>query len=299
MKTVSAGLAAHLASETQTLATCWLVTLVNGGSPIPVYGFTDHNENLVIDAVTYEAATGYTATDIASKSNLDVDNLDIQGLLSSPSITEDDLRAGLWDYAHFQIFQVNYSDLSQGKMYQRVGNLGQITVDREQFRAELLGLMQRYQTSIGEKTSPGCRATLGDSRCGVNLLGSPALTFSATVDSIAADDITITASALTQPSPGIGSPTVAESGYFEYGKLTFTSGLNAGRSMEVKQYAQGVVTLHLPMPYQVTAGDTFNVSAGCDKRLTTCRDKFNNVVNFRGEPWLAGRDKLAQVGRHS
>jgi uncharacterized phage protein (TIGR02218 family) len=32
----------------------------------------------------------------------------------------------------------------------------------------------------------------------------------------------------------------------------------------------------------ITAGDDFVVRAGCDKRLETSRDRFANVVNFRG-----------------
>ena len=46
------------------------------------------------------------------------------------------------------------------------------------------------------------------------------------------------------------------------------------------------------MPNNIAAGDTFNAVAGCDKTFETCVAKFNNAVNFRGEPHVPGMDKM-------
>jgi uncharacterized phage protein (TIGR02218 family) len=40
------------------------------------------------------------------------------------------------------------------------------------------------------------------------------------------------------------------------------------------------------------AGATFQIFAGCDKRVATCRAKFANAVNFRGFPHMPGNDAL-------
>ena len=37
-------------------------------------------------------------------------------------------------------------------------------------------------------------------------------------------------------------------------------------------------------------GDTFTVTAGCDKQFATCQAKFANAVNFRGFPHMPGND---------
>jgi uncharacterized phage protein (TIGR02218 family) len=37
-------------------------------------------------------------------------------------------------------------------------------------------------------------------------------------------------------------------------------------------------------------GDAFVVTAGCDKHLSTCRDRFANAINFRGFPHIPGND---------
>ena len=66
--------------------------------------------------------------------------------------------------------------------------------------------------------------------------------------------------------------------------------------MEIKAYTVGAFTLQLPMPYPVAVGDTFAISAGCDKSKATCKNRFNNLVNMRAEPDLPGQDKIMQVG---
>ena len=55
---------------------------------------------------------------------------------------------------------------------------------------------------------------------------------------------------------------------------------------------EGVVTLDLwqTPPEALAPGDAFTVTAGCDKAFGTCRDRFNNIVNFRGFPHMPGND---------
>jgi uncharacterized phage protein (TIGR02218 family) len=66
--------------------------------------------------------------------------------------------------------------------------------------------------------------------------------------------------------------------------------------MEVKKWdvATGEFELFEAMPYEIEVGDPYTVFYGCDKTLPTCRDTFNNVVNFRGEPYVPGVDKVNQ-----
>ena len=49
------------------------------------------------------------------------------------------------------------------------------------------------------------------------------------------------------------------------------------------------------MPQPIAPGDTFIVTAGCDKRFATCRDRFTNVVNFRGFPHIPGNDFVVRL----
>jgi hypothetical protein len=80
--------------------------------------------------------------------------------------------------------------------------------------------------------------------------------------------------------------------YFQGGILTWTSGLNIGLKIEVKSYSPGYIFLSDAMVYAIAIGDTYSMKAGCDRLLTTCINRFNNVVNFRGFPHLPGQDRL-------
>jgi uncharacterized phage protein (TIGR02218 family) len=37
-------------------------------------------------------------------------------------------------------------------------------------------------------------------------------------------------------------------------------------------------------------GDRCRIEAGCDKKLSTCREKFDNILNFLGFPHIPGED---------
>jgi uncharacterized phage protein (TIGR02218 family) len=54
------------------------------------------------------------------------------------------------------------------------------------------------------------------------------------------------------------------------------------------------VELWQAMPETIAAADAFVVTAGCDKRFATCRDRFANTVNFRGFPHIPGNDFIVR-----
>ncbi len=73
--------------------------------------------------------------------------------------------------------------------------------------------------------------------------------------------------------------------------MTVTSGLNAGARREVRRHgADGLLALWEPFAGPLTICDAASITAGCDKRLATCGDRFANVANFRGFPHVPGTD---------
>ena len=277
MKTISPGLAAHLASGTTTLATCWKLLRADG----LVMGFTDHDRDIAFDGTAYEAAGGFTATALENSSGLAVDNLDVAGALSSARIEEGDLAAGLYDDAEIEIWRVNWQAVEE-RVLLRKGNIGEVTRGGGAFSAELRGLAHRLNQPTGRIFQYGCDADLGDARCGIDLSSSGFRGEGAVTS--AEDDRVLVAS-------GLGG---FAAGWFERGKLGFTSGANEGAAMEVKAHAlvPGGTRLELwrRMARPVAEGDTFAVTAGCDKQFATCRAKFANGVNFRGFPHMPGND---------
>lgn len=168
--------------------------------------------------------------------------------------------------------------------------------------SDILGVVQvgSYDTASPVVFHPGSGATLNGRI--YTLLSVGAGTFTIDVDTrlynsdptVGQSDPSLIYSSYI--SGGNATPATA-AGTFDYGKITFTSGLNNGLSMEVKSSVPGQIVLQLPMPYQIAAGDTYSLSQGCNKDFVTgCKNKFNNVVNFRGEPHVPGNDVLMKQG---
>lgn len=274
MLTLSGAYTSHLAGEVTELATCWKITRRDA----TVLGFTDHPVDLTVSGLLYQAALGYSATDVSTSSDLAVDNLNLQGFIDSPSITEVDLMAGVWDYAEVEIFEVIYANLAAGIRRLRKGRIGEVSLGRSVFEAELRGMAQAFSQELCELTSPTCRAKLGDARCGVDL--GP-LTVTGTITSV------------TNSRVWTDSTRGEAADYFTFGTVTWTSGANAGYSIEIKDHATGgVITQQLPMPYALAVGDGYSLVPGCDRLLATCIAKFANVERFRGEPHLPGQDAI-------
>lgn len=362
MITCSDAFKAHLASHDQTVATL-LYTQRRDGT---ITCFTDHDVDIVYGGQTYKSNRAYARTDMASSSDLSVDNLEFNGALASPFITENDLKAGLWDFAKIIIYLVNYLDVTMN-MILRTGTIGQVTVNRNGFNAEFRGIAQAYTRVIGQLTSPSCTTTLGSALCKINL--TP-FTFTGALTGVGVDNRTLYDTARTQPGPaggiailgisnanpgvvtlaaplgqpngsavmisqvlgmgevntvvvvddvagnsfeldqdttnyghytsgGIVTPLGSDSGYFDNGIITFTSGLNTGLSMEIAKYVPGQLLLQLPMPYEVEVGDAYTIVAGCDYSANTCNVRFSNIVNMRAFPFVPGMDKLIQIGKQS
>lgn len=276
MKTLSPELAGHIDGEVTTLATCWKLKRRDA----TVMGFTDHDTDIVVDNVRYVATTGMTSSAVSTSNTLKVDELEIEGMLHSDAITEADVMKGLYDYAEVDVFMVNYKEPQSGILSLRKGWLGEVTLKGKQFVAEVRGLSQALQQPVGDIYSPGCRAMLGDARCKVTL---PLYTFAGVVSEVH-DLYGVSASAL-----------VRGDGYFTAGRLTFTSGANAGVSVEVKYYNDRRFYFTLPLRTPCAVGDRFSAVAGCDKSAPTCKTRFANIVNFRGEPHVPGTDRMLET----
>lgn len=269
MKTISPALQTHLKGEVTTLAYLMKITRTD----TVVKAFTTHDQNIVIGGVTYLADGAFTPSAIENRAGLAVDNLEITGLLDSIDITDADLQNGLYDFARVEMYACNWADVTQGTVYLRRGWLGQVTRAGTHYTAELRGLHDLLQRPVGDSYTPECRFDLGDARCGVVL--TPV---SGSVTSVT-DNATFGDTAQS-----------AASGVYNYGKLTWASGANTGRSIEIKNWDLPTqsFTLWLPMPYALAVGDAYTVTLGCDKRFTTCRNIFSNGANFGGFPYVPG-----------
>jgi uncharacterized phage protein (TIGR02218 family) len=284
VRTLDPDLVAHLATGVTTLCRCWKLTRGDGA----VQGFTDHDRSLTFDGLMYEPESGFDASEETSATGFAVGGLEVLGALSSDRLSADDLAAGLYDGAEVRVFLVNWTTPAERHLL-RVGHLGEVTREDGAFRAEIRGLAAALDQPQGRAFRHGCDADLGDARCGVNLAAA-AFRGEGTV-TVASNRRRLTVS-------GLGD---FAAGWFERGRLVWSTGANAGRAMEVRAHRviAGDVVLELwqPMHGAILPGDTFVVTAGCDKLFGTCVAKFGNGPNFRGFPHMPGNDFALSYAR--
>ena len=271
---IDTDLLAHYQGSATTVA--WAIKITR--TDAEVFGWTSADKDATISSVDYLSAPGLDVASFATSAGLAVDNTEITILPDDAIITRADILAGRWDNAEYVLFRYNWADLTDGIEVRSVGNLGEVQPKSGAYVAELRGLQQYLQQPIGAASTKTCRARLGDSMCGVDL--GP-WTETGTITGV------------TSKQVFTDSSRAEADDYFGEGLLTWTGGLNDGLTQKVKTYASDTFTLALPMIFDVQVGDTYSVIAGCRKRLDEdCVTKFDNVLNFQGEPHRPTVDDL-------
>ncbi|WP_413717134.1 DUF2163 domain-containing protein [Silicimonas sp. MF1-12-2] len=275
----AAALSAHLKSGVTTVCRAWAVTRKDG----VVLGFTDHDRDLRFDDIAFHASTGLTARALEQSTGLAVDNAEAIGALSDAAIREQDIAAGLYDGAAVRSWLVNWADVAERRLTFR-GTIGEIERRGQEFRAELRGLAEALNQPKNLVYQKPCAAVLGDRRCGVDTL-QPGVSLEAVV--VAVDGGT----RLTLPTVQAFAP-----GWFIRGRVKVLDGAGQGAVGVVKRdwevSGQRLIELWQMLSAGLAIGDTVRVEPGCDKRLDTCREKFDNLMNFRGFPDIPGEDWL-------
>lgn len=278
MRTVPAAITAARQSSSSRLCKIWRVERVDG----VVLRFTEHDRDLVVEGETFVSTASFDPSSIKVNANLSVSDMDVQGAFDSAYIDAADLLAGRYNGASFWVAEVLWDDTAAGKDIIKFGWLGNIRESGGRFIAELLGPERILRGNILDTYTASCRVPLGSPKCGVDL---ETFTEAGTVTSVSSRRV-FNVSGLSLPS--------GDDLYYEFGLLTFdgSGSLNNGLSMEVKKFDGTTIELMLPMPFDVEAGDSFTVTAGCNHSLSACRFKFNNVLNFRGFPHAPVSDSL-------
>lgn len=275
MRAIPEPLAAHLAGDATTVCHCWRVTRRDGA----IAGFTDHDRDLAFAGTVFLAASGFSAGETESEAGLAASATEVTGGFSSAAISEADLAAGRYDGARVEVFLVNWQMPEQHVLLD-AREIGEVTRAGDAFHAELRSLAHRLAQPQGRVYARRCDAALGDSRCRVALEPWRAEGVVISVDEAGV----MTVSGLDG----------RDSGLFSQGRLVFGSGDNAGQVLDIDSHTArpGGVTIApwLPPATAPQPGDTFTVTAGCDRSFATCKAKFTNHLNFRGFPHIPGAD---------
>ncbi len=183
-------------------------------------------------------------------------------------------KLGIFDGAEcimYRAFMPTYGDTSAGLVNIFTGRVVEIDCGRSMATFNINSHLELLSQQLPrELYQPACLNTLFDQGC---TLSSSSFSVSETVTSATVSVINATMAQATD--------------YFTLGTVKFTSGNNSGFKRTIKAYTTGgSITLLVPLPFVPLAGDTFTAVPGCDKKQSTCTNKFSNLVNFRGQPFI-------------
>jgi uncharacterized phage protein (TIGR02218 family) len=272
MRSISPQLESHLQGVVTNHCFVWIIRCHDEQT----FGFTDHDFPLVIKGVACEPQSGMNSSEAHSKLGLSVSGSEIEGVLVSDRIREEDIESGLYDDALVETYLVNWSAPDE-HLFLQSWTVGKITRSGEKFVAEIKGTAAAYDKIHGRRILRQCAAELGDQRCGI-ISSDPRYHARGAV--IVADGFDMEMSGLDSYA----------SDWFMHGSFTWTSGRNKGTKSKVTLHRAKLIRLREEAVFAVETGDEFEILAGCDKSFAACKAKFFNSSNFRGFPHLPGND---------
>lgn len=293
-RNVPPGMMAMLLLGVTTLCFCWQIKRPDG----TILGFTDHDEDIAFGGITFQHSTSFSGSAMENQLGLSVSNMDVLGALADDSITEDDLECGRYDGSDLTLYLVDWTNPTENNSVWTSGTLGQVTIGDLAYQAEFRSLSQAFAQYIGSLCSQKCRTTLFDQGSGLEggcHLTAPA-PITATVVAVT-DRTSFQVSAPGGPFP-YGTRGSLSGGYFAAGSATCTAGANKGVSLEIEDNDDTTgdpddtlnITMTVQFPDDIAIGDTFDLQVGCDLTAAVCKQSYNNLVNFRGEPYVPGTD---------
>ncbi len=257
-----------------TLAFLWRLERRDGVT----IGFTSHDQDLTRGDLIYHATPGLVPSAIERSDGLDADTIELAGALTSDALRSEDLLSGRWDGASLWVSAVDWLDKAAIPVLLVRGELGSVDVKDNAFSAELRGISSVLDIPVVEETSPACRASLGDKKCQIDLTPLQKV------------------ARVTPQNGGVlisGGGVIAD-GIYAFGNLRWVDGANAGMTSRIVGNVGASLQLREPPAFPVLPNMRVLLTQGCDRRFTTCVNRFANAANFRGEPHVPGNDLLTR-----
>lgn len=256
--------------ELTALTLAWVIERRDGAG----LALTSHDRGMSIAGIDHEPAYGLTPNAV-QEGKLDEPLAELSCALESGALSSTDLQSGRWDGARASLRAIDWEAERVVTELCR-GEIGEVGIEDEKFTVDFRGAERHLSQPVCPTISPTCRATLGDKHCRVDLASRRVRT---TVLSASAGRLRL--------QHLIGDA-------FLLGSLRWLSGPDCGLSEQIVAIDGEFVQLRQAPPSRSSTGQVVLLTEGCDKGFTTCRERFRNAANFRGEPHLPGGDFLTR-----
>lgn len=294
----AASLKTHMAGPGLTTCACWKLTPVDSdGDPVPeaAIGATEHTSDLKLPGhvITFKSNGGVQPTAVDTEAGQESAGLDLESIFTL-DISEEDVAAGRWEGAHFEVYTVNYKAPSMGQHIDFSGRLRQISSVGPKFKAEAAPLTEVYGSVL--------LGTYIMFRCDVRRLADKYHENRCKLDpnGVAAGDghaFTVTGTVTTGGSnEGFTDASRTEGvDYFEL--VEITSGPLTGKEIEVRSFSSGHFIFQIPVSEIITAGTTYKALRRCKRDPSDCWNLYRNIINYRGKPKVKTIEEVTRVQR--
>ena len=286
-------------STVQFEAYCFRITRLDGFQLF----LTDAQEPLTLaDGVEYQPAGGFNTSARRKASDLDDQSFDAAGVLTADIMTHEDLRGGRYLGARIDVFLVDYRVPWAGHFHQTSNWVQSMDFDHGVWKMEIEGFTSQLKQVSGLDAAKTCTNELGDA-----FGDSEAIGCKADLASLGFIQIGQTVAFASGSEPRRvfdGSNQSPGEQDYVLGRIRWLTGKNAGTVSRVRSAAASsprtVFELFLETPHDIEALDSYTLEAGCNKLAglgegdTTghCFNKFNQILNFSGEPYLPGTGRV-------
>lgn len=289
MRPANASLIAFLQTRRPYVkADLFTITLANG----TVYNWTSFDKNLTIGGVTFSAlGPVIDRSKWGVKNVIDVPEMEIRIYSTGADMPDGSnlklaVHNGLFDYSTVLLSRVIMpvvGDVSLGVVDIFLGNTAEVKVDDVSITLTAKGANHTLaQYMPRNQYVQSCIHSLYDEGCAPNpgvAGGGPSRAAYTVPNTVGAGSTTrfIT----------FGGTVPANVGNFALGYITFTSGANQGQTTGVNASSSSGLALAYPLYSAPTAGDSFNLTYGCDhtRGANGCAF-FNNLGHYRGFPYI-------------
>lgn len=284
----------HLSGKETSVAL--FVQLTANYPNIAPLGFTSGTRDAILPFhgnTVFKSAPALNQTVAEIEAGLSAPNFEMTAVFDDNNLRETDLLAGRWDYARIEMWLMNYKDYGQGEFVIHSGILGEISSLGDTFRAEAVGKLSLTQNTVGIVTSRLCRVReFGDAECKFPLTGT-------TQDGFAVTDTRPVSSVTNRANFRLTRGQTTPDGFYNNGKITANSGINAGISREIRTCdsnggSELIANLKRPFPFNISPGDSFTIIAGCDRTHEKCL-YYQNALNRRAEDFIPGIENAMRV----
>lgn len=263
--------------NTMRFATCWKIERKDG---FAVYA-TDHNSSITLQGQIYTPTGGFDSSAVRRELGMKTDDTEFAGVVTSDVIMHEDLRGGRFNLSKVTEYVVDWRYPWAQPQIVASYYIVSVEFDAEVWKANVSGIAYLMQQKAGRNYYRQCDAVLYDKRCGVQKLDHTI--FDKEIDTVTSKTV------FTVVGGGLSVS------LYKYGMLTWLTGPNVGIECECRDNTATTITLQMQLPYTPQPGDTFDLSEGCAHTQADCKDKFVNIVNYRGYREVPGTDKQLQT----